>query len=484
MEPYDIMMGMIFVLTPIICWYFTRTQKEFRIPWREWAKEFHEKRYYLHAMGYVVIIRWKSITDKLNEPMKIRTGHWTDWVYAFEGEFTKWIQDSFKNDWLTEFLNFHYLFVYLFLIYVTTVYFAFSGDRDMTDKVTLNYLFIYALAVPYYLFFNVEVTSSWIPGMEALLYHDGWYTVFYALHDPLDNAVPSLHVAIPFGILMLNYLHVKERGIRLRDWRHWKYHRFVLVNTLLFGFTILYLGIHWVVDIPLGILIGGIGALFIHHLQPRMRNDYGPMFKGVTQEKVRRHVLVEGIVALVLLTMIFMAVNVQQDGLDERVSYQLGPDDSTLEIIQKFNAGDYVLTNITNLNDAGELEVVVIMVEESVPSMESGSIDWAILSELGDHYTIAPQTTLSLNITSPKIFHYVGLHYAYEDGDEAVMEVRVINDYGDDKLGQAVLLSLPSLWMTGFVVYRLYRLKKEGRSWIDSTPSYVWSASEDTSEEA
>ena len=39
----------------------------------------------------------------------------------------------------------------------------FRGDRDMTDKVTLNYLLIYAL-VPYYLFFNVLVTSSWIPG--------------------------------------------------------------------------------------------------------------------------------------------------------------------------------------------------------------------------------------------------------------------------------------------------------------------------------
>ena len=93
-----------------------------------------------------------------------------------------------------------------------------------------------------------------------------------------------------------------------------------------------------------------------------------------------------------------------------------------------------------------------------------------MLSDLGEHYTVDPQTTLSLNITSPKIFHYVGLHYSYADGDEATMEVRVISDYGDDKLGQAVLLSLPSLWMTGFVVYRLYRLKKDGRSWIDSTP--------------
>jgi len=127
---------------------------------------------------------------------------------------------------------------------------------------------------------------------------------------------------------------------------------------------------------------------------------------------------------------------------------------------------------------------VVLMVEASVPAMENGSIDWSIMTELGEHYTVAPQTTLSLEVTSPKLFHYVVLHYADDQDAESVMEVRVINDYGEDKMAQAVLLSLPSLWMTGFVVYRLYRLKKDGRSWIDSTPSYVWGAEAITDEEA
>ena len=209
-----------------------------------WAKEFHDKRYYLHAFGYVIIVKWKEMTDLINDPIKSEVGHWTDLIYAIEGEFTKHVQDFFMNDTLTTILNFHYLFIYLFLIYVTTVYFADTGDRDMTDKVTLNYLLIYALAVPYYLFFNVEVTSSWIPGMDALLYHDGAYTVFYATHDPLDNCVPSLHVAIPFGILMLNYLHVKESGGTIKEWRHYNYFLFVLINTILFIFSIMYLGIH------------------------------------------------------------------------------------------------------------------------------------------------------------------------------------------------------------------------------------------------
>ena len=49
----------------------------------------------------------------------------------------------------------------------------------------------------------------------------------------------------------------------------------------------MYLGIHWFIDIPLGLLIGGVGALFIHHLQPRLRNDYGSFFKGFNKLKIK-----------------------------------------------------------------------------------------------------------------------------------------------------------------------------------------------------
>ena len=473
MDPYGIMMGLILVLTPIICWFFTLHDQNMRTPLGKWAEVIHDQRYYLHAMGYIVIIRWKAITDALNEPIKMQTGHWTELVHSIEGDFTLHIQNFFANQALTSFLNFHYLFIYLFLIYVTTVYFAYTGDRDMTDKVTLNYLLIYAIAVPYYLFFNVEVTSSWIPGMDALLYHEAWYNVFYALHDPLDNAVPSLHVAIPFGIILLNWLHVREAGGKMKEWRHYRYHIFVCLNTALFIFTILYLGIHWFVDIPLGMLVGGVGALFIHHLQPRLRNDYGGFFKGFTIPKVRRHVTVEGIVTLVMVAFIFMAVNAQTATMDERVSYQLGPEDSTFEIIQKFDPGNTVDTTVTNLHGDITLEVVVLIVESAPPAMENGSIDWSIMKTLGDYYTVAPNSTLMLEIDSPKVYSLVVMHNP-STGDEDVVQVRVLNDYHEDVMWQAFLLSLPSLWITGFVIHRLWRLKKHGRSFIDSTPSHIW----------
>ena len=480
-SPYWIMMGIILIMTPAICWFFTLNNKEGRTPLNKIGKIIHDQRYYLHIMGYIVIITWKSITDKLNEPIKQSTGHWTDWVHALEGEPTYWIQQTFENSVLTSILNFHYLFIYLFLIYVTTVYFAYSGERDMTDKVTLNYLLIYAIAVPYYLFFNVEVTSSWIPGMKSLLYHDGLYTAFYVSHDPLDNAVPSLHVAIPFGILLLNWMHCRERGIRIRDWPHWRYHVFIFANTILFIFSILYLGIHWIIDVPLGMIVGGIGALFIHQIQPRIRNDYGNLFEGIDKKRWVNHFLVEGVVVILFVALMMGAVSYQSQTNDERPSYRLAPGESTFEIIQLVQHNEEVDITITNWHDSDNLQIILVITENSVDQMQNGIINWQELSDSWAVIEAQPNETLQLQVIQPKVWHIVILHHSGEN-DSGVMEVKVENDYHNSEvtLTFAYLLSIPSLWITAWVIHRLWRMKKNGVHWLTSKPSYVWSANHES----
>tara|TARA_B100000530_G_scaffold336720_1_gene292377 strand:+ start:1903 stop:3342 length:1440 start_codon:yes stop_codon:yes gene_type:complete len=476
------MMSMILLLTPVVCYIFSLNQKSSRLPFGKWVQTIHEQRYYIHAMGYIVIINWKGLTDRLNEPIKSTVGHWTDSVHALEGNFVLWIQNAFENDVLTAFLNFHYLFVYLFLIYVTTVYYAYTSDRDMTDKVTMNYLLIYALAVPYYLFFNVEVTSSWIPGMDALLYHDGMYSTFYATHDPLDNAVPSLHVAIPFGILMLNYLHVKEKGIEMKDWRHYRYHMFILINTIVFIFAILYLGIHWVTDIPLGLLVGGIGALFIHHLQPRLRNDFGPMLKGVSKEKVRKHIFVEGTIFLLMMAAIMGAINYQDSTNDDQASFRLGSGDTVHDLIHEMGPELSVMTTINNMDSSHTLEYVIITVELAEPGFEDFKVDWNTMQGLANEHctqkvacvaSLLPGEKIDLRLISPNVFTFIFLHHS---GDDGVMEVQIISEYDESSsaMNKAVALSMPSLYITGFVIYRLLRLSQNGRNWYDSTPSHAW----------
>ena len=70
MSPYSVMMGIILILTPVICWVFTIGREHTRTPLNKAFQVIHEKRYYLHALGYLLIIRWKALTDELNEPIK------------------------------------------------------------------------------------------------------------------------------------------------------------------------------------------------------------------------------------------------------------------------------------------------------------------------------------------------------------------------------------------------------------------------------
>ncbi|MEE2758483.1 MAG: phosphatase PAP2 family protein [Candidatus Thermoplasmatota archaeon] len=472
MSPYWVMMGLILIMTPIICWLFSRNQRDTCVPMDQVFDEIGNKRYYLHVFGYLAIFIWKKVTDGLNEPIKTSTGHYTDWVHGFEGEFVFWIQNTFQNPLFTDVLNFHYLFIYLFLIYVTTIYYMYTGERDLTDKVTLNYLLIYALAVPYYLFFNVEVTSSYIPGMDALLYQDPWYAYFYGSHDPLDNCVPSLHIAIPFGILALNWLHMRENGIKLKEWKHRRYHQFIFWNTVLFAFAILYLGIHWIIDIPLGILIGGIGALFIHHIQPRLRNDFGATFKGFSKGKTSQHAFVEGIVVLLMVSILLASMAYQEDTLDERASMRLGPGDSNIDVIQELVPEQEAIFILTNMDDEFAVEVVIIELYDASKAMDVDGIIWEEINEQA--ITIAPGETHQFPaIDDKKYWHLAVVHL--NDTAEGVVSVHITVEYtGEDLVTTSLIMSLPSMWMTGWVLHRLCRLKLEGRDWVDSTPSHSW----------
>jgi len=474
MSPYWVMMGLIFFLTPIICWLFSRNHTESRVPLKRTFNEMWDKKYYLHVMGYLAIFIWKKVTDGLNEPIKTSTGHYTDWVHGLEGELVLWVQNTFHNVVFTDILNFHYLFIYLFLIYVTTIYYMYTGERDLTDKVTLNYLLIYALAVPYYLFFNVEVTSSYIPGMDALLYEDPWYGYFYGSHDPLDNCVPSLHIAIPFGILALNWLHVREQGISIKEWKHWRYHQFILWNTVLFAFAILYLGIHWIIDIPLGIFVGGIGALFIHHIQPRLRNDFGATFKGFSKGKTGQHAVVEGIIVLLLFSVLLGSMAYQEDTMDERASMRLGPGDSNIDIIQELVPGQEAIFTLTNMDEDYAFEVLIIELKNATLAMDKddGGIVWSQISDQA--ISVAPGETHRFEaIDALEFWHLAVVHL--NDSADGVVSVQITVEYtGEDLVAKSLWMSLPSLWMTGWVIHRLVRLNMDGRNWIDSTPSHAW----------
>jgi hypothetical protein len=257
---------------------------------------------------------------------------------------------------------------------------------------------------------------------------------------------------------------------------------FILVNTIVFIFAILYLGIHWIIDIPLGMIVGGIGALFIHHLQPRLRNDYGAYFKGVTRNKVRKHVLVEGTILLILFAAIMGAVNHQDATNEDQASFRLGPQDTVQDILAEMNPKYSITSTIHNMDDSNPLEYAIITVNLAESGFSDFGVDWNKMQALADHHctqqvdctsALLPNESIDLNLQSPYVYTFIFIHNPSEDG---VLEVQVESTYenSENSMTKAVALSLPSLYITGFVVYRLYRLNNNGRKWYDSRPSHTW----------
>ena len=218
--------------------------------------------YRWHLALFGAIIVEKNWIDSLNDPIRGVFGDKTWLIHAIEGDVTLWVQDAFRNEALTAFLSVHYLWTYVFMNYFTVILFAYRDDRELANLAALNYSLIYILAVPFYIFFNVQITSDYIPGMDALLYYSGSsFFDFFVRVDPLDNAFPSLHTAIPFGLILVTWWTMRRRGYTIRDWEHRNYLWFLIANFVIYLFSILYLGIHWVTDIPGGMLVGLIGAV-------------------------------------------------------------------------------------------------------------------------------------------------------------------------------------------------------------------------------
>ena len=213
------------------------------------------RRYWIHILIVFIIYNSKDLLDQLDRIIIANTGlDMTPLIYGLEGDLVLEVQQLFEAKWLTVALTHFYVAGFMFICYVSIFYFAFFDDRWIADRMTLTIAWVYILAIPFYLFFNVRVTGDYIPGMETLAYDltpeiSDWFRRI----DPFTNGMPSLHIGIPFAVWLCL--------TRFDEDRRWnKYRTLVLAYTLITAFAIIYLGIHWFLDIIGGMLIAALAV--------------------------------------------------------------------------------------------------------------------------------------------------------------------------------------------------------------------------------
>ena len=208
------------------------------------------RRYWIHILMLFMIYNAKDGLDQVDRILMANTGlDMTPWIYAIEGDLVLHLQQFFEAEWLTTLLTHFYVAGFMFICYVSVFYFAYFDDRWISDRVTLTIAWVYIFAIPFYLFFNVRVTGDYIPEMETLAYSlNPEIADWFRRIDPFTNCMPSLHIGVPFSV----WLCLKRFD---EDERWALYRKIVLAYTILTCFTILYLGIHWILDIIGGMLV-------------------------------------------------------------------------------------------------------------------------------------------------------------------------------------------------------------------------------------
>ena len=222
------------------------------------------RRYWAHMIVVFSVYLWKDLLDGMDRVLMASTKlDMTPYVYAIEGDIVLWVQQEMRNAALDQMLTHFYVMGFMTATFASFLYPIYFDDRHMADRVSLSMFWVYVIAIPFFLFFNVGVTGDHIPSMQTIAYDltpeiHNWFTRI----DPFSNGMPSLHIGLPFAI----WLTMQRWD---EDGRWVNYRNFLIVFMLVTAFSIIYLGIHWIVDI-----IGGMAvAIFAVELTAKTHSS-------------------------------------------------------------------------------------------------------------------------------------------------------------------------------------------------------------------
>jgi membrane-associated phospholipid phosphatase len=169
-----------------------------------------------------------------------------------------------------------YLVFHNTLVIVAPFFFAYTGERRIARRLLVSYLIIWLLAFPGFTLFPATNPTVFL-GLESVLDKviPGTTELFYR-GTTIDNTIPSLHVGLA-TLIMLHGLHSKNPRLR----------RILMVYAPLIAFSIVYLQVHWALDILAGALVALIAYLAGCALEKRIA-PAGDTYEDVAHKRPRQ----------------------------------------------------------------------------------------------------------------------------------------------------------------------------------------------------
>ncbi|MFW6040532.1 MAG: phosphatase PAP2 family protein [Thermoplasmatota archaeon] len=192
----------------------------------------------------------------------------TWWFYQVEGTtHIVWLQENLYNYFLVHALSLFYVLGLTFFVMLIPLFFIIRGEKDIFNQfceaLAVNYMFI----LPGYFFLHVVVTSFYAPEVQPFMYSNPQYFALIQLTNRQTNCFPSGHISIPLTMTLIAMYKAKLKRLGV----------FGFIFTIITGFAIIYLGVHWIIDIPAGVAV----ALFAYWSTSNGKME--PLFKRVIE---------------------------------------------------------------------------------------------------------------------------------------------------------------------------------------------------------
>jgi membrane-associated phospholipid phosphatase len=153
---------------------------------------------------------------------------------------------------LLYFFVFMYIVVYPFILWFSVLFFVLHNDSKSLQLFSSSLAVIYAVALPFYLFFpvtNVYTFYSYDSALELVIPS---INNFFYFTTTTTNCFPSLHVAVSLLIALC---------VSTKYYKRYSY--FVMFCALCVMISVIYLAIHWIIDVVGGILLSFGGFYLI-----------------------------------------------------------------------------------------------------------------------------------------------------------------------------------------------------------------------------
>ncbi|MCK4757039.1 MAG: phosphatase PAP2 family protein [Thermoplasmata archaeon] len=236
-----------------------------------------------YVLVLILILLAVYIENITNEAITaLGVNDYTHLIYqlSFNGAVVWAVQNGLRSNFLDWTFIFIYLYSYIFLLLFTPLMYMVRDDRKRMREYTLAFAINYAVLIPFYIFFAVRTPGYFaLSPAQPILYSQPNLIKFISAFDPLDNCFPSGHVSGPVTIFLL-LLPLRKNSA----YKFFAY--FILAMCILIGLSVLYLGIHWFIDIVFGILLA-IFAVWLVRSKRFMRwfNKISKSLKSLISKK-------------------------------------------------------------------------------------------------------------------------------------------------------------------------------------------------------